>query len=84
MAHSKREVWEAAKAANLDGFIGKVSSVFGADAIKDVSITAGGKIWATSDDMFREPTRVGTEPVQEPHRIRQAREWAERKGLRKP
>lgn len=36
---TRREVWEAAQAANLDTMIAKVSQVFGKDAIADISIT---------------------------------------------
>lgn len=62
MAHSKRQTWEAAKAANLDGFISAVSKAFGPESIAGIAITSGGLITATSDDMFHEPERVSLAP----------------------
>lgn len=75
MAHSKRQVWEAAKAAELDGFIGAVSKAFGSDAIAEVSITAGGFITATSDDMLVEPERVNICPIENRIRERMSDVW---------
>lgn len=78
MAHSKRQTWEAAKAADLDGFISKVSSVFGPDSIAEVAITSGGLVTATSDEMMKEPVRISmTEEVNPARRI-VARQWEER------
>ena len=78
MAHSKRQTWEAAKAANLDTFITKVSAAFGSEAIAEVAITSGGLVTATSDDMLREPERISLSAQVNPAREIVARQWKER------
>lgn len=76
MAHSKRQVWEAAKAAGMDDFIGKVSAAFGSDAIAGVAITVNNEVTATSDDMFHEPERVSLTPDVNTSRETMANIWA--------
>lgn len=84
MANTKREVWEAAKAANLDEVIGKISAVFGADAIDGVAVSAGNIGTLTTDDRLlpfdRERIGAGatldpaeSKRVREAHRVKHAR-----------
>lgn len=48
---TRREIWEAAQAANLDEMISKVSAVFGKDAIADISIeTPDGEMYLNNPD----------------------------------
>lgn len=46
---TKREVWELAQQTGCDGFISKVSAIFGKDAISDVCIETGSQVCSTSD-----------------------------------
>lgn len=58
---SKREVWEAAKAANLDGFIESVSRIFndnGKSAIDAVMIEHNGVKVGTDEKIMHNPVRV--------------------------
>ena len=58
MAQTKREVWEAAQAAGLDGFISAVSRAF-PDAIDGVAISARGiGVFTTDDRLLHKPIRV--------------------------
>ncbi|QHR68032.1 hypothetical protein sortregn_10 [Escherichia phage sortregn] len=48
---SRRELWEAAQAAELDGMISAVSRVFGKEAIADISIeTPDGEMYLNNPD----------------------------------
>lgn len=48
---TRRELWEAAQAAELDGMISAVSRVFGKEAIADISIeTPGGEMYLNQPD----------------------------------
>lgn len=56
---TRREVWEAAQAANLDTMIAKVSQVFGKESIADISIeTPEGEIYLHQPD----PKMVRVQP----------------------
>lgn len=48
---TRRELWEAAQAAELDGMISAVSRVFGKEAIADISIeTPAGEMYLNQPD----------------------------------
>lgn len=48
---TRRELWEAAQAAELDGMISAVSRVFGKEAIADISIeTPDGEMYLNQPD----------------------------------
>ncbi|WPJ70597.1 hypothetical protein [Escherichia phage vB-Eco-KMB41] len=48
---TRRELWEAAQAAELDGMISAVSRVFGKEAIADISIeTPDGEMYLNNPD----------------------------------
>ena len=51
MANSRREVWELAQQTGCDGFISKVSAIFGKDAIADVCIATPAQVCSTSDQL---------------------------------
>ena len=58
MAHTKREVWEAAKRAGIDDFISKVSEAFGPNVIDGVMIESPEGKFTTDDRLLFDPDRV--------------------------
>lgn len=58
---TRRELWEAAQAAELDGMISAVSRVFGKDAIADISIeTPDGEMYLNNPDPHHYRVAPGT------------------------
>lgn len=81
MAASKREVWEAAKAANLADGITAITSAF-PGAVQDVSVVTSAGTVSTDDWESIEASRKRRGAVnhhyENPYRDRQRREWEKR------